>query len=45
MDFTITFNQAMALIIGTGILVATLALFGWHNRDKKPKEEFTGELE
>ncbi len=35
MDFTITFNQAIALIIGTGILVGTLFLFGWKNKDKK----------
>jgi len=34
MDFGISFGQAMALIIGTGILVATLLIFGYKNRDK-----------
>jgi len=39
MDFGITFGQAMALIVGTGILVGTLLLFGWKNKDKKQEAE------
>jgi hypothetical protein len=39
MDFGISFNQAMALIIGTGILVGTLLIWGWVHRDKKTDAE------